>query len=295
MSSSPSPAPASPPPQPTEAPKHQNTETPVPSRLQNIVRWATRLTSLPVLGLALVSLLPALLSFSVSAHDDKLIALGLGAVCLGFVLAWRWPAAGGATSLAGIALISLHDDTSLAGDPFLLAFTLQATLFLISSVLGMGTSPRPGKPAAPALRLVRATALGLLAVGAFAGALALFHGPASTPLAADKAGYLGRWDSGTGLKLEISKNGLVRVTELADARVSPCNTPVKPGETRTFNASFRGDDHLELASGSLGEPKLYLIERHPHMEGKRMTMTLNASDPYQRTNRLFLTRTDSPK
>jgi hypothetical protein len=31
------------------------------------------------------------------------------------------------------------------------------------------------------------------------------------------------------------------------------------------------------------------------MEGKRMTMTLNASDPYQRTNRLVLTRTDSAK
>jgi hypothetical protein len=77
--------------------------------------------------------------------------------------------------------------------------------------------------------------------------------------------------------------------------VAACNTPVKPGETRVFNAAFRGDDFLELASGALGEAKVYRIQQRPHQDGKQMKMTLNASDPYQGTNGMVLVRKDEKK
>jgi hypothetical protein len=77
--------------------------------------------------------------------------------------------------------------------------------------------------------------------------------------------------------------------------VAACNTPVQPGETKVFNANLRGDDLLELGSGALGETKVYRIQRPPHNEGKQMKMTLNASDPYQKTNGLVLIRRDPAK
>jgi hypothetical protein len=260
------------------------------SRVGKIVRRAARLTSLPVLALALVSMVPTFMSFSVAAIDDKIIALGLCGVCLGFLLAWRSPAVGGGISLVGIGVVVAHEDGGLAGDPFSIAFALQAVLFLMSSVLNL----RSHRPATPALRLMKGAAVGLLAICAVAGAVIIYRGPGPIPLAKDQIRYIGVWDSGTGLKLEITKAGEAKVTEAADGKVAACNAPVKPGETKTFSATFRGDEHLELASGALGDTKVYLIERRPHLEGKRIKMTLNASDPYQRTNSLVLVKSDAP-
>jgi hypothetical protein len=260
-------------------------------RLAKIVRWGTRLTSLPVLALALISLLPTLMSFSVSAPDDKLIALGLCAVCLGFLLAWRWPAIGGGIGLAGLGVVIAHEEGGLAGDSFSIAFALQAVLFLISSVLDLQSD----RPAPAAWKLMKGAAIGLLAVCALAGVVMIYRGPGPMPLAREHARYIGLWDSGTGLQFEITKGGEVKVTEATNARVTECNTPVQPGETKVFSATIRGDEHLELTSGALGDSKVYLIERRPHLEGKKMKMTLNASVPYQRTNSLVLVKKEDTK
>lgn len=258
------------------------------SRVAKIVRWGARLTSLPVLVLALISLLPTLVHFSVSARDDRMNAFGLCGVCAGFLLAWRWPAVGGGVSLASIGVIATQAEGSLIGDPFSIAFTLQAILFLISSVLNF----RPERPAPPAMGLMKGAAIGLLAICAIAGAVIIYRGPGPTPVLREKLRYLGVWDSGTGFQIEITSAGQAKVTQARDSKVAACNTPVTPGETKVFNVTLRGDDFLELVSGALGETKAYRIQQRPHNDGKQVKMTLNASDPYQGTNGLVLVRRD---
>jgi len=244
-----------------------------------------------VLVLALISLLPTLVHFSVAARDDRINAFGLCGVCLGFVLAWRWPAVGGGVSLASIGVIATQVEGGWIGDPFSIAFTLQAILFLISSVLSF----RSDRPAAPAMGWLKGAVIGLLAVCAIAGAVIIYRGPGPTPIPKENERYLGVWDSGTGLQIELTKAGEAKVTQARDSKVVACNAPVKPGETRVFNATFRGDEFLELASGPLGETKVYRIERPPHQAGKETKMTLNASDPYQRTNGMVLVRRNQAK
>jgi hypothetical protein len=261
------------------------------SRVAKIVRWGVRLTSLPVLVLALIMLLPTLAHFSVAARDDRINAFGLCGVCLGFLLAWRWPAVGGGVSLASIGVMAAQAEGGLTGDPFSIAFTLQAILFLISSVLNF----RSDRPTPRAMGLMKGAAIGLLAICAIAGAVIIYRGPGPTPMPKEKERYLGVWDSGTGLQIELTKAGEAKVTQASDSKVAACNTPVKPGETKVFNATFRGDDFLELVSGALGETKVYRIERRPHGEGKKMKMILNASDPYQTTNGMVLVRRDQAK
>lgn len=213
-------------------------------------------------------------------------ALGLCGVCLGFLLAWRWPAAGGGTSLAGIVVIAVAAEGGLTGDPFTIAFTLQSILFLICAVLNL----RPNRPAASGVSWLKSAGIGLLAIAAVAGMVMLCRGPQSVPIPADKERYLGLWDSGTGLRIELTKAGEAKVTEAKDAKVAACNTPVRPGESKVFNAAFRGDDLLELSSGALGDTKAYRIQRHAHQEGKVTKMTLNASDPYHPTNGMVLVK-----
>jgi len=263
------------------------------SRVAKIVRWGVRLTSLPVLVLvlALTSLLPTLAHFSVAARDDRINAFGLCGVCLGFLLAWRWPAVGGGLSLASIGVMAAQAEGGLTGDPFSIAFTLQAILFLISSVLNF----RSDRPAPRAMGLMKGAAIGLLAICAIAGAVIIYRGPGPTAVPKEKERYLGVWDSGTGLQIELTKAGEAKVMQARDSKVAACNTPVKPGETKLFNAAFRGDDFLELASGALGEAKVYRIQQRPHQDGKQMKMTLNASDPYQGTNGMVLVRKDETK
>ena len=258
------------------------------SRVAKIVRWGARLTSLPVLVLALISLLPTLVHFSVSARDDRMNAFGLCGVCAGFLLAWRWPAVGGGISLASIGVIATQAEGGLTGDPFSVAFTLQAILFLISAVLNF----RPERAAPPAMGLMKGVAIGLLAICVIAGAVIIYRGPGPTPVPKEKERYLGVWDSGTGFQIELTRAGEAKVTQARDSKVAACNTPVTPGETKVFNATLRGDDFLELVSGALGETKVYRIQRRPHNEGKQVKMTLNASDPYQGTNGLVLVRSD---
>jgi hypothetical protein len=238
-----------------------------------------------------VCLLPTLAHFSVAAKDDRMNAYGLCGVCLGFLLAWRWPAIGGGLSLASIGVIATQAEGGLMGDPFTIAFALQAILFLISSVLDLGSE----RPAPAAMGLMKGAAIGLLAICVIAGAVVISRGPGPTPVPKEKARYLGAWDSGTGLQIELTKAGEAKVTQAGDSKVAACNTPVKPGETKIFNATFQGDDFLELASGALGETKVYRIEQRPHRDGKKLKMTLNASDPYQRTNGMVLVRKDETK
>ncbi len=275
----------------TDVPPPLEAPTAPKSRVAKIVRWGVRLTSLPVLVLGLISLLPTLVHFSVAARDDRINAFGLCGVCLGFLLAWRWPAVGGAVSLASIGVIASQAEGGLTGDPFSIAFALQAILFLISSVLNV----RSGRPMRPAMGLMKAAAICLLAVCAIAGAVIICRGPGPEPVPKEKARYVGVWDSGKGLQIELTKAGEAKVTQAGDSKVAACNTPVKPGETKVFNATFRGDDFLELASGALGDTKVYRIQQRPNHEGKQTKMILNASDPYQETNGLILVRKDETK
>jgi hypothetical protein len=270
---------------PPEAP------TAAKSRVAKIVRWGVRLTSLPVLVLALISLLPTLAHFSVAARDDRMNAFGLCGVCLGFLLAWRWPAVGGGISLASIGVIAAQADGGLTGDPFSIAFALQAILFLISAVLNL----RSDRPSTPVTGWVKGAAIVLPAVCVIAGAVIIYRGPGPEPVPKEKARYVGVWDSGKGLQIELTKAGEAKVTEAGDSKVAACNTPVKPGETKVFNATFRGDDFLELAIGALGETKVYRIQRRPHQEGKQVKMTLNASDPYFETNGMVLVKKGDSK
>ena len=270
------------PPQTPAAPK---------SRVGRIVRWGARVTSLPVLVLALISLVPTLLHFSVAARDDRISAYGLCGVCLGFVLAWRWPAIGGGLSLASIGVIATQAEGGLLGDPFSIAFTLQAILFLISSALNF----RSDRPAPLAMGLMKGAVIGLLALGAVAGAVIIYRGPGPTPVPHGKERYVGVWESGTGLQIELTKDGEAKVTQATNSKVAACNSPVTRGESKVFNVTFRGDDFLELASGALGEAKVYRIQQRAHNEGKQMKMTLNASDPYQGTNGMVLVRRSQAK
>jgi hypothetical protein len=275
----------------TDVPAPPEAPTAAKSRVAKIVRWGVRLTSLPVLVLALISLLPTLAHFSVAARDDRMNAFGLCGVCLGFLLAWRWPAVGGGISLASIGVIAAQADGGLTGDPFSIAFALQAILFLISAVLNL----RSDRPSTPVTGWVKGAAIVLLAVCVIAGAVIIYRGPGPEPVPKEKARYVGVWDSGTGLQIELAKTGEAKVTQAGNSKVAACNTPLKPGETKVFNAKFRGDDFLELASGALGEAKVYRIQQRPHQDGKQMKMTLNASDPYQGTNGMVLVRKEEKK
>ncbi len=261
------------------------------SRVPTLVRWAVRLTSLPVLALALVTLVPTLVNYGVSARDDRMIALGLCGVCLGYLAGWKWPVIGGAVSLAGIGVILKYDDTALSGDPFSIAFALQAILFLVSGVLNL----RSDRPAAPRLVLVKGAAIGALAICAVGGIVLIYRGPGPMALPKEKARYIGTWECAGGLTIELTQEGEAKVTQPKDSKVAPWNSPIKPGETKVFNAAFRGDDCLELSSGGLGEAKVYRIDRRPRLEGKLLKMVLNASDPYQRTNGMLLVKKDEKK
>lgn len=270
-----------------ETPATAPTPPPDPkARVAALVRWAVRITSLPVLALALVSLYPILSSFSISARDDQIIGLGLCGVCAGYLLGWKWPAIGGAISLAAIGVILAHDDTALSGDPFSISFALQAILFLVSAVVNLRTD----KPAAPAFRMVKMAAIGVLACCAVAGAVIIYRGPGPMALPKEKARYVGMWESAVGLTIELTKEGEAKVTQSADSKLPSFNSPIKPGETKIFNVEFQGDDYMALASGALSESKRYHVDRHPHLEGKLMKMTLNASDPYHRTNGFVLVK-----
>src|SRR5215471_6053660 len=91
-------------------------------RIGTIVRWAARITSLPIFGMLMISLLPALSNFGVSAKDDRIIALGMCATALGFVLAWGWSGIGGAAAALGVGAMLSQADGSIFADPFSVAF-----------------------------------------------------------------------------------------------------------------------------------------------------------------------------
>src|SRR5579862_5445736 len=72
-------------------------------RVAKIVRWAARITSIPVFGLLLVSLVPALTSFGISAKDDRIITAGMCSAALGFIVGWLCPGIGGILVGVGVA------------------------------------------------------------------------------------------------------------------------------------------------------------------------------------------------
>lgn len=260
------------------------------SRLGPLVRWAARITSVPIFALLLVSLVPALANFGVAARDDKIMALGLCAIAAGFIAGWLWAGIGGLLTLAAVGVILTQEEGGLAADPFSVAFALQGILFLISWALS--ASRNRSQPASTARLWLKGAAAALLVLCAIAGAAIILRGPAPIPVGREQTAYLGTWDNGAGFKIEITVAGKAKVTCEKDALVAPCNTPVPAGASGEFLVEFR-DDRVELSAGVLGEKKTYHIDRWPARQGKQIRMVLNGSDPYVRTNGMILLKQET--
>jgi len=262
-------------------------------RVAKIVRWAVRVTSIPVFGLLMVSLIPALGSFAISARDDKIIALGMCGAALGFVLGWRWAGIGGLLACLGVGAMLSQADGSIFADPFAVAFGLQAILFLISWALNLEW----GKSAKPQLTPLKTVAVCVLAISAVAGAVVIYSGPGPTPIPKEKQIYIGTWDSGAGFRLEITAQGRASVTQDKGAKMEPFNTPLNGGAQGDYLISFRTDDQLELTRGPLQASKVYHIDRRPIPGQKETRMVLNGSDPYQPKSGMLLVKkqVDQPK
>jgi hypothetical protein len=262
-------------------------ETRKTGSLGKTIRWAVRITSIPVFGLLLIPLVPALANFAVGARDDRIMAVGLCATALGFALGWRWAGIGGLITVLGVGAVVSQEEGGLAADPFSVAFGLQGVLFLISAVLN--SSAGQCAPTPPRGIWFKRAAAGVLVLSATAGAVIIWQGPPPTPLPKEKESYVGTWDNKEGLHLEIMGEGKVRITQDKEAKVAPCNTPVGPGNSGEFQVEFH-DDRLELSGGLLRDLKVYHIDRRPIVRGKQVTMVLNGSDPYTRTNGMLLVK-----
>ncbi len=236
---------------------------------ERIIRWGSRITSIPVLALVLTSLLPALASFSVSASDDKLIAIGLCVTFAGLITAWKYARVGGAIVLAGVILMLSQGDNLLYPDPFSLAFGLQGILFVLA---GTWVAGEPTGTARLAWGKKGATAL--LCILAGAGIIAILRGPGPTPVPKENAVFVGAWSSASGLTLEVDPEGLVKVGLPKNSHVEGLSVPVAEGETNTFMAYFHETDSLELNRGWFRPSQTYHIDRRPHTEGKQVRCTL---------------------
>jgi len=122
-----------------------------------------------------------------------------------------------------------------------------------------------------------------------AGAAIILRGPGPTPVTRERAAYVGVWTNGGGFQMEITRDGRAKVTRDKDAKVASCNTPVPAGGSGEFLIAFK-DNRLELSSGILGQTKTYHIDRPPFPRRRQVTMILNGSDPYSRTNGMILER-----
>jgi len=256
------------------------------TRVSRIVRWAARITSLPCMVMVLTSLLPALANFSISAKDDKIIALGLTAVCIGNVVGWRWATLGGGLVVGGVVTILTQGDGLLSPDPFSIAFGLQGILFLISGLLNAA----PNNSSATAPRWARQIGIAVLALCAAAGATTIYRGPGPTPIPKDKESFVGLWQNSQGFTMEISADGRAKVTADKDSKVDACNNPLGGAAKGDFQACFQASEKLELTTGPFGKTKLYHIDRSPHPEGKQIKMVLNGSDPYNKSGGIVLVK-----
>jgi len=236
---------------------------------ERIIRWGSRVTSIPVLVLVLTSLVPALANFSVSASDDKFIAIGLCGTFAGLITGWKYARVGGAIALAGVILMLTQGDNLLYPDPFSLAFGLQGILFLLAGTWAAG------EPTATThLAWGRKGVVTLLCALAGAGIIAILRGPGPTPVPKEDTVFVGAWSSASGLTLEIEPDGLVKVGLPKNSHVEGLSVPVAEGETNTFIAYFHETDSLELNRGWFRPSQTYHIDRRPHAEGNQVRCTL---------------------
>ncbi len=258
-------------PQPTAVPE------PKKGRIGGILRWAARLTSLPVLVMILISLIPALGTFAISPRDDKIIAISLAGAAVGLLAGWRWAGIGGGIMLVSVGVMLAQGDDWRYPDPYSVAFGLQAILFLVSwTMSGAG-----GKPVPAGMRWMKKATVGVLVCGALVGAASILQGPGPVPVPKDKEPFIGLWENGGGFAMEITADGHAKVTQASTAKIDPWNSPFGSGGTNELHAYFRGDEGLELMAGMFGAKKLYRIEVPPHKHGKQVEMRLNGSDPYK--------------
>jgi hypothetical protein len=248
-------------------------------RTKRIIRWGARITSVPILGLLLTSLIPSLTNFSVSASDDRLIAIGLCGTFAGLVIGWKYARVGGAVALAGVVLMLTQGDNLLYPDPFSLAFGLQAILFLAAGTLVEGKSAET-----PGFAWGSKGVVALLAVLVGAGIFAILRGPGPTPVPKENASFVGLWVSASGLTLEIDPDGLAKLGLPKNSHVDGLNVPVAEGETNTFMAYFHDADSLELNRGLLWHSRTYHIERRPHAVGSQVHCTLRNEESQDKTS-----------
>jgi hypothetical protein len=260
------------------------------SRVGTIVRWSARLTSIPILALVLVSLIPALASFSISPREDKILALCLCGICGGFLVGWKWPGLGGGITLASVGAMLMQGDNSLFLDPFSIAFGLQGILFLVAWLLNL----QPAEKGAPVISWTKKLATAALALAAFAGVAVICRGPGPTPVSKDKVVFVGVWESGSGFRAEITSDGRANVVQDESSKVDVDNSLVAPGKSGIFNLYFRGEDRLEFNAGTFGASKVYHLDRRPHLEGKKTIMVLNGSEPYHRSRGIALVKKEIP-
>ena len=267
----------------TPAPTHPEAK---PERIGRLLRWASRITSIPIMALVLTSLVPAITNFNVSARDDKAIAIALVGTAVGLLLGWKWAGIGGVITLASVGVMLSQGDSWLYPDPFSVAFGLQGLLFLISALVGASAHRTEDR----GLGWATKGAIGILALVTVLGAASILRGPGPTPVPKDREAYVGTWKDGTGFKLEISADGRAVASQEKGSKMNPMNSPVGPGESKSFLLYFRGDDRLELTTGTLGELRVYHIDRVPHAEGKQIKMVINGSDPYIKSSGMALVK-----
>jgi hypothetical protein len=109
-----------------------------PFVLEGSVRWTARVLSAVLVGIALLIFVgEGFNPLKLKGIEPIQMAL-FWTACLGMVLAWRWPAAGGALSLGGMILFFAVETAVTGRLPrglFLYLMLLPGTLFLLSALL----------------------------------------------------------------------------------------------------------------------------------------------------------------
>jgi hypothetical protein len=210
----------------------------------------------------------------------------LAVVCAGLLVGWRWAGCGGGLVLVGVGVILSQQESLSYADPFAVAFGLQGLLFLISAALNAA----PSKSSASPWPGIRPALIALLVICATAGAVMIYRGPGPIPLGKERQTFVGVWTGGKGFTLEIGEDGRAKVALSPEAKVEACNNPLLHKTEGSFLVYFHGEDQLELTTGPLGTSKIYHVDRHPHSDGKQVKMTINGSDPYQRSQGMVLVK-----
>jgi hypothetical protein len=113
-----------------------------PVRTQLILRWSARLTSTLMLLLLLISVGVERPDLGALAPVDWILTLFLSWTCVGWILAWRWEARGGALSVASLLALHFVGSATESVPPgwALPAMAIPGLFFIASSFVGQRAS-----------------------------------------------------------------------------------------------------------------------------------------------------------